>query len=305
MIRIGIIGFSEGNGHPFSFSAILNGYSSQGFQASGWAVIHDYLKVRDKSEIGNLGARVTHVWTQDKKLSQAIAAASLIDHVADSPEDMIGEVDAVMVLRDDYESHFSLARLFLDKGIPVFIDKPLTLDQEHLKNLLPEMEAGQLFSTAGLRFARETDIFRTGTMEPVKLYRAAVLNDWKKYGVHMIDTLFGVTTARPVAVTALPAGHESFAVELDDGAMIQIDCLGNVGKVFRFEAFTGSRHVSVDLYDNFSAFRRVIYHFIEMIRTKQPPIPPQDTITSMKTLISGLWSLRDNHRRVLISEVEI
>ena len=25
-VRVGMIGLSEGNGHPFSFSAILNGY---------------------------------------------------------------------------------------------------------------------------------------------------------------------------------------------------------------------------------------------------------------------------------------
>jgi len=26
MIKIGMIGLSEGNGHPYSFSAIINGY---------------------------------------------------------------------------------------------------------------------------------------------------------------------------------------------------------------------------------------------------------------------------------------
>ena len=34
---IGIIGLSEGNGHPFSYSSIINGYSPEGLAASGLA----------------------------------------------------------------------------------------------------------------------------------------------------------------------------------------------------------------------------------------------------------------------------
>ena len=29
-VRVGMIGMSEGNGHPFSFSAIINGYDDDG-----------------------------------------------------------------------------------------------------------------------------------------------------------------------------------------------------------------------------------------------------------------------------------
>ncbi len=33
MKSIGIIGVSEGNGHPFSYSSIINGYSPEGLAA--------------------------------------------------------------------------------------------------------------------------------------------------------------------------------------------------------------------------------------------------------------------------------
>ena len=36
MIKIGIIGTSEGNGHPYSFSAIINGYDDKNMSMSGW-----------------------------------------------------------------------------------------------------------------------------------------------------------------------------------------------------------------------------------------------------------------------------
>ena len=50
VIRVGMIGLSEGNGHPFSMSAIINGYSDTGLAESGWPVIHEYVKRRHPSE---------------------------------------------------------------------------------------------------------------------------------------------------------------------------------------------------------------------------------------------------------------
>ena len=44
VINTGIIGLSEGNGHPFSFSAIINGYDKIELKKSGWKVIYDYLQ---------------------------------------------------------------------------------------------------------------------------------------------------------------------------------------------------------------------------------------------------------------------
>jgi glycine/D-amino acid oxidase-like deaminating enzyme len=61
--RVGILGVSEGNGHPFSFSAIINGYDDAGLAASGWPGIYDYVRRRDASEFGIGELQVTHAWT--------------------------------------------------------------------------------------------------------------------------------------------------------------------------------------------------------------------------------------------------
>ena len=44
----GIIGLSANNGHPYSFSAILNGYDKIYFRQSGWDVILNYLEKEKK-----------------------------------------------------------------------------------------------------------------------------------------------------------------------------------------------------------------------------------------------------------------
>ena len=36
MVKLGIIGFSKGNGHPFSFSSILNGFNEDEYKKTEW-----------------------------------------------------------------------------------------------------------------------------------------------------------------------------------------------------------------------------------------------------------------------------
>ena len=49
MIKAGIIGlYDKGNGHPFSFSSIINGYSEKGYKKSKYLNILNYLKKKKK-----------------------------------------------------------------------------------------------------------------------------------------------------------------------------------------------------------------------------------------------------------------
>ena len=78
MLKLGIIGLSEGNGHPYSWSAIVNGdYDSKLMADCGYPVIPAYLGA-NRDTLGIEGAKVTHIWTQDKALSQHVSKASKI-----------------------------------------------------------------------------------------------------------------------------------------------------------------------------------------------------------------------------------
>ena len=105
-IKLGIIGINEGNGHPFSFSAIINGFDHEGMKNSGWDVIYNYLKIRHASEFGFDNVQVTHAWTQDPEQTKKIAKASKIPNIVVDMNDMLDEVDGVLIARDDYETHY-------------------------------------------------------------------------------------------------------------------------------------------------------------------------------------------------------
>lgn len=305
-LRIGIMGLSEGNGHPFSFSAIINGYSDTGLAESGWPVIHDYLRRRDASEFGFGHVEVTHAWTQDPEITDRLCRACRIPCAVAAPEAMLGQIDALILARDDYARHFEMAMPFLHAGLPVLIDKPLTVEPQELTAFRPYLESGQLMSCSGMRFARELDEPRAQLTEygDIRLIRGAILNDWEKYGIHLIDAILNLTPARPLSITPHGARHQSVAVAMDDGSLLQLDALGDVGRCFRIDLFGSGRISSHEISDNFSMFRRLLFHFIRGIREGRPAIPPQDTLYSILLLIAGRRALADN-RTVSLDEIAL
>ncbi len=304
--RLGMIGLSEGNGHPFSFSSIINGFSERALAECGWKVIYDYVRRRDPSEFGIEGLRVTHAWTQEHESTKRLCNACLIPNAVSKFEDMIGEVDAVIIARDDYENHFRMAIPFLEAGLHVFVDKPLSLDVNELRTFKPYLESGLLTSCAGMRFARELDEARATLADygKLKLIRGAVVLSWEKYGVHLLDAIFNVIKSRPVSVSPLDSGHASVALSMDDGCLVQIDALGDCPKTFSIDLWGDRGRSSHEITDNFSMFRRLLWHFSETIRTGRPGIPPQDTLCIMKTLMAGRNALAEK-RKVFLDELEI
>ena len=252
------------------------------------------------------GLRVTHAWTQDSTLTKKLCEACLIPYAASDPKEFLGSVDAVIIARDDYEIHYPLALPFLKAGLHVFVDKPLSVDTTELKAFWEYLENGRLMSCSGMRYARELDEPRASLVDygEIRLVRGAVLNSWEQYGVHMVDAILNVVRSRPVSVVSLDAPHASMALSMDDGSLLQIDALGEVAKCFRVDIFGTKKNTSHEIIDNFSMFRRMLWHFSESIRTGTPAIPLQETLDVMKVIIAGRISLKDR-RKVHLDEIQI
>jgi len=303
-LKLGIVGISEGNGHPFSFSSIINGFSEKGFANSGWDVIYEYLKRRHPSEFGFDGVKISHAWTQDENLTDKLCEACLIPNKVSDLEDMVGIVDGVIIARDDYEQHLKLSQVFLEKNIPVFIDKPLTLNIRELRYFKHYIERGLVMSCSGMRFARELDEPRSSITEfgKIKLIRGTVVNDWEKYAIHVLEAALNVVDAEPVYVIPIHDNHISIAIKMKNGLLVQIDALGNIPITCQIEIW-GTRNWGIyELNDNFTAFRRTLKHFIDMVRTGKPPISPQKTISLIRLLIAGKIAKAEK-RKVFLKDI--
>ncbi|MDQ0884027.1 hypothetical protein QFZ73_005038 [Peribacillus sp. V2I11] len=301
--KLGIIGLSPGNGHPFSFSAIINGYDDGKMKESEWDVIYRYLNTKDLSDFGILDAIVTHCWTQEEESTKILAGACNIDHAVKRIEDMIPEVDGVIIARDDYESHYPIAKLFLEKDIPVFIDKPLTLNVEELSYFIPFLKTGKLMSSSSFRFSDEVCTAKKNVHhEQLNFFRGSIVNDWEKYGVHLIEGFSTLTSFEPTVVEYQPGPIDSYLIYLMNQEVLQINCLGNMNPLFKMEIFNENQYITFDVKDNFSMFKRMLWHFIHSIKTRNPVIEARVTVNIMKVLIAGNIS-KSEKRPVTIDEI--
>lgn len=304
--KLGIIGFSDGNGHPYSFSAIINGYDAKALKESGWTVIHDYLEKRKATEFGIDGLSVDYVWTQNVELSQQIASATKIPNVCVNYIDMLDHVDAVIIARDDWQSHHSIAMSFLSKGKHVFVDKPLSLDIEELKTFKPFLESGKLMSCAALRYAVEFDEYRQSCLSEKPFFiSGTIVSDWERYGVHLLDGIFsGVTFNVESVFSSGTVTPVTSILNCSDGTKISINCLGQTTKTFNLSCYFKEKKASYDMNDNFSAFKRTLSSFRDMIQKNTPMIEPSLTLNIMKTLIAARISQKEN-RLVYLHEINI
>jgi len=289
MTSIGMIGMTPGNGHPLSFSAIVNGFDPATFPRGEFEMIHNYLSARSPDEFGVGGAKVTHVWTQDPETTALISRACSIPNTVGDPVEMRGLVDALVIARDDPGSHVELARPFLEHGTPVFVDKPLTMQPDELGYFAGYLEQGLLMSSSGLRYATELDDVRAGTHElgEVLAIRGIVPNEWERYGAHILDAVQGACGLHFTGVRRLSARHECMLVETSEDVPVVVDALGMYKTPIAIDVLGTEQRLSRPLRDNFGAFRRLLGEFISMVHRHEPVVPAADTLRSVAVLIAG------------------
>ncbi|MDI9470687.1 MAG: Gfo/Idh/MocA family oxidoreductase [Bacillota bacterium] len=136
--RIGIIGTE--NSHALAFARLFNGDGGRAPLDPDW--------------------RVTLVHGEDPATAQAI-----VDQVAGicavpAITDMLGEIDAVMVTNRAGSKHAAAARPFIERGLPAFIDKPLTSNLAEARELLElaQKTGSRINSGSGVKYAWDVEI---------------------------------------------------------------------------------------------------------------------------------------------------
>lgn len=272
-IRLGIIGMSEGNGHPYSWSAIFNGYEPSAMAECGFPGIPTYLAKQVFPQDCIQGARVTQVWTQDSSLSRHISEATFIDKVANEPEDMIGQVDAVLLARDDAENHRRFAEPFIAAGLPIYVDKPFALSRRAAIDFFAlETRPAQIFSCSALRFAREMLLSsqQIESIGGITHISAQVPKSWNKYAIHVIDPILkncgSMENIRNVRIRSngLDSDGTEVAFDWHDGMKTcEIKALGDTPSPILVKYSGPNGAITTQFSDSFAAFKSALNVFIE------------------------------------------
>ncbi len=293
-LKLGVIGMSEGNGHPYSWSAIFNGYNPDYMKDCPFPAIPGYLAKQKFPEdgLGHLG-QVTQVWCQEKKMAEHIAAASSIGNVAANIEDMIGHVDAVLLARDDAENHYEMALPFLKAGLPIFIDKPLAVKISEAEKIWEAQQYdNQVFSCSSLRYAKELMLTEEEKQKigEIQLVEGSVMKKWETYGIHILESLVSQLPRRGKMKNV----QSQYSQEMRQ-VMVQWENVsgyfkttGNTPAPLEIKFFGEKGNITRTFFDSFNAFKNSLEVFIEVIHHPEKNITREETLELVTILEKGL-----------------
>lgn len=291
--RLGIIGLSAGNGHPYSWSAIINGYDAEVMSKCPFPVIPKYLSKQKFPESKIRRAKVTHIWTQDLEISMHVASASRIENVVLNMEDMISEVDGILLARDDAENHHEMCLPFLKAGLPIYIDKPLAFTKSEARRIFElQCYPGQVFSCSAFRFANELsldqkDIYELGGIRQIT---AKISKDWSKYSVHIIEPAMQYIDKHDsiLSYKKSESGEEvSVSICWKSGLETIFSTLGaqQVDASITLNGDKGNKRLI--FCDTFSAFKSTLENFLFACQSKKSIISEAETMRIIEIIEIG------------------
>ena len=209
------------------------------------------------------GVDLVAVCDLDIERARQVAALHSTEVVSDHRE-LLGRIDAVTIAADT-SAHFELARDFLENGIHVLVEKPMTATSAQGRELTRIADRNDLRLQVGhverfnpaLLSARQ----RLSTVQFIECHRLAAfkgrgadVNVVLDLMIHDLDLILSLLGSRPASVSAVgisvltdTADIANARIEFDSGAIANVTASRvSTGAQRKFRVFTEGRYLSID-----------------------------------------------------------
>ncbi len=304
MVKIGITAACRHEGktgchHGNAFSSMFNGWDKAKSEEIGW-------QSGGAADLRIPGGQVVKIYDDNREQAEAMQQVFGIDEVVDSPEALAEGVDAVIVADSGEYDKWQLAVPALEKGLPVFIDKPLAETGAEAQKVVDIAAKGgaPLLSCSGFRWCeaaiggREA-LAGLGTIELVTA--TAGQGQYHVYGIHPTEMVYGVLG--PGTVSVQNVGREDrdiLHLERADGVQVVLN-------MFWREVISGGQQYVIcgsegwyTLGDLGAVYQNMMGAFIEMAETGVQPIPSEEMVEVISVVEAGRLSRERGGEKISI-----
>lgn len=311
MLKLGIIGMNEGNGHPYSYTAVFNGYNEKALEEKcPFEIIKKYLKRHHRNQEFIKDARVTHIWTQDEALSENVASVSNIPHISDSIENLIENVDAVIFARDDMWNHWKMAEPVIKSGKPLYMDKLLAHNLENLEKFISVTGPDYpLLTASSFKFApelekakKEIDISKVRTVHGISPCI------WVRYAPHLLDPIFELF-GRDIETVQNTGKDKADTVSINykNGLQVILQVVEGISLPLGFTCYSTGNipprqilYTDADLSSYFHSIVNMMSAFTDMLKSGRRAVPFEETVFLNKVVLAGIESRENNSKKIIL-----
>lgn len=287
MIRIGVVNIDVS--HPLAFSDILLKES----RARYVAVYNDGFRGDDEVE----------AFIQKRGLEKRCAS---LDELAEC-------VDIGFIQGCNWDDHIRCAMPFIDRGKPVFIDKPIAGNMRDLARLEELATKGAvILGSSSLRYADEITAFlardEAERGQIVNVFGTCGIDEFN-YGIHVVESICSLMGDRAVSTcyggTATVAGQvcDSFTVRFEKGATATYHTLsGNwLPCYFLITTTKGVFHVDVDVSKVYKAMLDRICDHMESGKSTLADVPT--LCHAVRVMLAGRLSRENGGGAVALADI--
>ena len=253
----------------------------------------------DTSHVQAFTQRLNHV---DVPESEWVEGAKI---VAGYPAELIGKVDAVMVESQQGSKHLAHARLFLEAGLPVFVDKPFVnaLADADVMIALAQKKGVPLMSCLSLRYAPTIQAARAkqsvlGQLLSADVWTPASLHEGNPgmlhYGIHGVEMLYALIGAGCQSVSMVFTEQSEVASASGIWPSGQVGTVrgiraghGGMGFVAHYEKGQASFFV-----EGAAFYRELLKQIVAMFQSGEPSIP----YAEMREIVAFIVAAEDSRK---------
>ena len=235
--------------------------------------------------------------------------------LVDQAQDMIGDIDAVLILSLCGAAHLESVRPFLEAGVPAFVDKPFTCSVAHARSIIELAKSNNtlMFNSSALCYSADVVEFRNRTEQYGAVHGTVSYGPAKRekanpglfhYGIHPTEVLLTLMGPGCEKVsTAFSEGAELVTARWKDGRVATLRGNRQGATTYGFIAFCENAVIHQPMSTQF-AYRNLCRAMVESFESGKPAVENSVSLEVVKFITASLESERRNGEAVSLDSVD-
>lgn len=256
---------------------------------------------------------VTAICGENEEALKKITDKYHLQCVVDSPADMVGKADAVLVTLRDGAAHLEAVRPLIGHDIAVWVDKPFTVSVSDAKELLRLFKENHTIFSGGtsIKMSAELHLLKQKYQEigdeclsgylAYQTYLDGPYSGMHFYSHHLIESMLSVFGCGIRSVLAKRSGDSLAAIASYDG----FNVLMNYGVMAPplYVGVFGQKSSFMTQYRADDGLALQLEEFLTAVKQKKSPYPPEFFLTAVKVCNAVEISMTEE-REVYMEEVD-